>query len=136
MAYTRINWQDLPSTTTPRNATNLNKMDSAIKDHDDQLLGNTSMGNIVVDSIKTGHEKLNSITSGDFNSLINTQTAGNITRYYINATNLTNQPTASNGWLTSFYQSNNTQVQIFVANNAVIYRRNKVAGNWGSWSSL
>ena len=51
MAYTRINWQDLPTTTTPRNATNLNKMDSAIKEHDDKLLGNTSMGDIVVNSI-------------------------------------------------------------------------------------
>lgn len=53
MAYTRINWQDLPSTATPRNAANLNKMDTAIKEHDDKLLGNTSMGNVVVDSIRS-----------------------------------------------------------------------------------
>ena len=53
MAYTRINWQDLPSTATPRNATNLNKMDSAIKEHDDKLEGNATMGNVVVDSIRT-----------------------------------------------------------------------------------
>lgn len=56
MAYTRINWQDLPSTSTPRNATNLNKMDSAIKDHDDKLSGNTSMG-----SIKTTGVAINDI---------------------------------------------------------------------------
>lgn len=32
MAYTKINWQDLPNTTTPINATNLNKMDKGIAD--------------------------------------------------------------------------------------------------------
>ena len=30
MAYTRVNWEDLPSTDTPINATNLNKMDEGI----------------------------------------------------------------------------------------------------------
>lgn len=32
MAYTRVNWENLPSTNTPVNATNLNKMDKGIKD--------------------------------------------------------------------------------------------------------
>lgn len=35
MAYTRVNWENLPSTNTPLNATNLNKMDEGIKDLDD-----------------------------------------------------------------------------------------------------
>lgn len=30
MAYTKVNWQDLPSTQTPLNATNLNHMDDGI----------------------------------------------------------------------------------------------------------
>ena len=30
MAYTRVNWENLPSTNTPLNATNLNKMDAGI----------------------------------------------------------------------------------------------------------
>lgn len=51
MAYTRVNWEDLPSTATPRNATNLNKMDIGIKTNDDKLEGNTSMGNIIVAGI-------------------------------------------------------------------------------------
>jgi len=58
MAYTRVNWEDLPSTNTPRNATNLNKMDAGIKDNDDRikenedkLLGTKPMGSIVVDDI-------------------------------------------------------------------------------------
>ena len=33
MAYTRVNWEDLPSTNTPINATNLNKMDEGIEDN-------------------------------------------------------------------------------------------------------
>ncbi len=32
MAYTRVNWEDRPSTNTPINATNLNKMDKGIYD--------------------------------------------------------------------------------------------------------
>lgn len=39
--YTRVNWEDLPSTDTPINATNLNIMDAGIKDLD------TEMGNCV-----------------------------------------------------------------------------------------
>ena len=32
MSYTKTNWQDLPNTTTPINATNLNKMENGIAD--------------------------------------------------------------------------------------------------------
>lgn len=44
MAYTKTNWQDLPDTTTPINATNLNHMETGIKDNDDKLLGNAKAG--------------------------------------------------------------------------------------------
>jgi hypothetical protein len=37
MAYTRVNWEDLPSTNTPINATNLNKMDKGIKDLEGEI---------------------------------------------------------------------------------------------------
>ena len=37
MAYTRINWQNLPSEATALNDVNLNAMDSAIYDHDTRL---------------------------------------------------------------------------------------------------
>lgn len=40
MAYERVNWENLPSTKTPVNATNLNKMDAGIKDLDN---GQTSL---------------------------------------------------------------------------------------------
>ena len=41
MAYERINWKDYPDKTTPVNANNLNKMDTAIKEHD-VAIGDTS----------------------------------------------------------------------------------------------
>lgn len=34
MAYSKTNWQDLPSTTTPLNATNLNKIENELSDLD------------------------------------------------------------------------------------------------------
>ena len=37
MAYERVNWENLPSTNTPVNADNLNKMDERIKDLETEL---------------------------------------------------------------------------------------------------
>ena len=37
MAYERVNWENLPSTKTPVNADNLNKMDAGIKDLETEL---------------------------------------------------------------------------------------------------
>ena len=37
MAYERVNWENLPSTNTPVNADNLNKMDKGIKDLETEL---------------------------------------------------------------------------------------------------
>lgn len=53
MAYTKVNWQDLPSTSTPRNATNLGHMDDGIEANDKRLNGTSPMGNIVVDTIRS-----------------------------------------------------------------------------------
>ena len=44
MAYTRVNWEDLPSTDTPINATNLNKMDEGIYNLDIQISKKVEMG--------------------------------------------------------------------------------------------
>ena len=38
MAYTKTNWQDLPSTNTPVNATNLNKIETELKFLDDNAI--------------------------------------------------------------------------------------------------
>lgn len=45
MAYTRVNWENKPSTNTPINADNLNNMDAKIKDLD--------LNKVDVDNIKT-----------------------------------------------------------------------------------
>lgn len=42
MSYSKINWENLPSENTPLNATNLNKMDTQIKDNADDIETNTS----------------------------------------------------------------------------------------------
>lgn len=44
MAYTRVNWEDLPSTNTPINAENLNKMDEGIYELSPHVLYNNSNG--------------------------------------------------------------------------------------------
>lgn len=42
MSYTPINWENLPNTTTPVNKTNLNKMDTQIKQNADDIETNTN----------------------------------------------------------------------------------------------
>lgn len=37
MAYTRVNWENLPSTNTPVNATNLNKIENELSDLDNKI---------------------------------------------------------------------------------------------------
>jgi hypothetical protein len=37
MSYTKTNWENLPSTNTPINATNLNKIEQGIKDNADDI---------------------------------------------------------------------------------------------------
>jgi len=37
MSYTKTNWENLPSTNTPINATNLNKIEQGIKDNSDDI---------------------------------------------------------------------------------------------------
>ena len=110
MAYTRINWQDLPSTSTPRNATNLNKMDSAIKEHDDKLLGNTSMGNVVVDSIRSKNML-------DF-STFSTQTLYGVTFTNNGNGSITINGTANQDFGVSFIQFKIKAGQYYLSTNA------------------
>lgn len=66
MADTKTTWENLPSTNTPVNATNLNKIENGIKENDDKLLGNKPMGDVVVDSIRTKNMfDKNTIVAGD-----------------------------------------------------------------------
>ena len=56
MAYTRVNWENLPSTNTPVNATNLNKMDAGIANAVEKT-GDTMTGdlNMQGNSVKFGN---------------------------------------------------------------------------------
>ena len=47
MAYTRVDWEDLPSTDTPINATNLNNMDAGTKENDEILSGTKAINNTI-----------------------------------------------------------------------------------------
>ena len=58
MSYTRVNWQDSPSTQTPISASNLNIMDKGIKDLEGDL-GTLESGLATV------------ATSGSYNDLTN-----------------------------------------------------------------
>ena len=49
--YNKVNWEDTPSTNTPRNATNLGNMDTGIKENNNMLNGTKPMGSIVVDDV-------------------------------------------------------------------------------------
>lgn len=51
--YNEVGWENLPSTNTPRNATNLGNMDTGIKENNDMLLGTKPAGNMIVDSIRS-----------------------------------------------------------------------------------
>lgn len=58
MAYSKTNWQDLPSTTTPLNATNLNKIENELSDLDSNKVnknGDTMTGPLVTEgNLSTG----------------------------------------------------------------------------------
>lgn len=47
MAYTKTNWQDTPSTSTPITATSLNNMESGIENNDKRLNGTKSISNTI-----------------------------------------------------------------------------------------
>ena len=53
MAYSKTNWQDLPTTTTPINATRLNNIETGIENNDKRLNGTSPAGEMIVDSIKS-----------------------------------------------------------------------------------
>lgn len=50
MAYTRVNWENAPSTNTPRNATNLNVMDEGLFNQDARITVNETE----IDNLQTG----------------------------------------------------------------------------------
>ena len=72
MAYTRVNWEDRPSTNTPINATNLNKMDKGIKDLEDSLATVATTGDY--DDLTDTPNLATVATSGSYSDLSNKPT--------------------------------------------------------------
>lgn len=74
MAYTKTNWQDLPNTTTPINATNLNKMEQGIYDANDKNIITAGItNNITISTAGNNNISLNNTIArvGDKLSLSN-----------------------------------------------------------------
>ena len=76
MAYSKTNWENLPSTNTPLNKTNLNKIENELKDLDNNKVNVTD--NVLIFR--------GAIPSTDLNEI---QTTG---IYYISNQSLTNAP--------------------------------------------
>lgn len=95
MAYTRVNWENLPSTNTPVNATNLNKMDAGIANLETEIANRTSYSTNEVEigkwiNNKTLYRRVFSGTVSNIVSLCNAQQKTFITNMY-------GQAQASNG---------------------------------------
>lgn len=64
MAYTKTNWQDLPNTTTPINATNLNKMEQGIYDaHEKNIITASITSNVTISTAGQNNINLNKVIS-------------------------------------------------------------------------
>ena len=74
MAYKRVNWKNLPSTNTPVNADNLNKMDEGIANIENELkkLNQIKRGTLTSDSFAIDTQRL--------------QRTANIVSFYISMT--------------------------------------------------
>ena len=105
MAYTRVNWEDLPSTATPRNATNLNIMDKGIKDLEDSLSTVATSGSYNDLSDKPTIPTVNNatLTITQNGTSMGTFTANQSTNKTIALTNTTysNATTSANGLMSS-----------------------------------
>lgn len=73
MAYTRVNWENLPSTNTPINRTNLNKMENGIAETDNKV---TALNTIVEGTYIAGSSSDVTIETGATNTFI--EKIGNI----------------------------------------------------------
>lgn len=125
MAYTRVNWENLPSTNTPVNATNLNKMDAGIKTLDTGKLDKAM-------TVTTANTNLNDYKSdGEW--------------YFGVDYTPTNIPAGVNGWLkvmTGNQQGDNIAKQIWYrhgtpnGNDYETYVRTFSGNTWSSWRRL
>ena len=114
MAYTKTNWENLPSTNTPVNATNLNKIETGIVPANTQLI---SSGSINLNDYKTDG------------------------LYHFTGATLTNAPAGVNGWLRVMAGVGGATKQIWFrhgtpgVNDFQTFVRT-YSGTWGGWKRL
>lgn len=118
MPYTKINWQDLPSTSTPLDATNLNKMDSELE-------------KLSCKEITQTGEDLNDYKTRGL--------------YWFGSTNPSNRPANIAGWLEVIEYNNRYVRQIWHRSSSIngtaefetyIRFTNDYGANWSTWKKI
>ena len=136
MAYERVNWENLPSTKTPVNATNLNKMDKGIRD-----LDNNKINSSYLTDFANGIARKMKVSNVDFNSLATYQ-SGLITILNATANEPVNKGNISHWHVLQIYTKDGgkdfiTQIAIyFFAADSNIYIRKCGGGIWGEWRKI
>lgn len=136
MAYSKTNWQDLPSTTTPLNATNLNKIENELSDLDSNKINFSYLTDYA-----NGIARKVRVSNVDFNSLATYQ-SGLIT--IINATaNAPVNRNPSHWYVLQIYTKEDgyefiTQIAtyFFDYTDTNIYIRKCIKGTWGAWRKI
>lgn len=121
MAYSKTNWQDLPSTATPLNATNLNKIENELEVVDKSL---KYMGNAPTDWNDAKTFGIYNVSGTYTNAPTSSQIWG-VLIVYENRGSVWNPGTPSGSWIW----------QEFKDTSGKIYRRNAIntSNSWTSW---
>lgn len=116
MAYERVNWENLPSTNTPVNADNLNKMDKGIARTNTQTIDSDA--------------NLNDFTENGY-------------YYFVAGHTYTNIPIGGNGWLEVINTGNTSGIkQIWYrdgtlnTNDYQTFVRTYSGGTWSNWANF
>ena len=115
----RIGWKDKPDESTPISSGNLKKME----DNTENAINELEKEN-----------EYTTVTDGDINDLV-AKSANKAVKYWVQGI-LENAPERAYGWLISYYQSENTQIQIFIANVGNVYVRAMLSAIWQAWKQL
>ena len=136
MAYERVNWENLPSTKTPVNATNMNKIENELSDLDSNKINFSYLTDFT-----NGIARKMRVSNVDFDSLATFQ-SGLIT--ILNAT--ANAPVNrhnSHWYVLQIYTKEEekdyiTQIAtyFFDYDDTSIYIRKCIKGTWGAWRKI
>lgn len=121
MAYSKTNWQDLPSTATPINSTNLNKIENELEVVDKSL---KYIGNAPTDWNDAKTFGIYNV-SGTYTNAPTSSQIGGVLIVYENRGSVWNPGTPSGSWIW----------QEFRDTSGKIYRRNatNTSNSWTSW---